>query len=110
MTMLDTADTRFPKAIELAALAGQWAKCHDKTGRKFYAVPSQRDPNVRYLVDATSCTCPDFKRRGQLCKHVEAVNIHCALVRAQQAQPKRRQLPASVVELASRHNAIFGED
>ena len=36
-----------------------------------------------------ACTCPDFQRRGQPCKHVEAVQIHCALIQAQ--QPKRRQ-------------------
>jgi predicted nucleic acid-binding Zn finger protein len=86
MTMIDT---RFPKAIEIAAAAGQWAKCHARDGKKLYAVPSSRDANVRHLVDGRACTCPDFQRRGQPCRHVEAVKIHCALVRAQ--QPKRRQ-------------------
>lgn len=92
MTMMDTNDSRFPKALEIAAQAGQWAKCRMVDGRKLYAIPSQRDPNVRYLTDATRCTCVDFKRHGEACKHVRAVQIHCALVRAEQRQPKRHRL------------------
>ena len=50
--------------------------------------PSQQDASVRYLADLNGCTCPDFQRRQQACKHVLAIRLHCALV---QVQAQRRQ-------------------
>jgi hypothetical protein len=42
MTMIDTADTRFSKAIALADQAGQWLKIRYRDGRKAYGIRSSR--------------------------------------------------------------------
>lgn len=91
MTMIDTADPRFAKAIEISAGAAGWLKCRLASGGKAFGVPSQTHDGVYHLVNSTSCTCFDFVRHGKPCKHVEAVLIHCALVRAQAAKPKPRR-------------------
>ena len=36
---IDTNDSRSRKALEIAAEAGQWAKCRARDGRKLYAAP-----------------------------------------------------------------------
>jgi predicted nucleic acid-binding Zn finger protein len=84
---IDTNDPRTLKALDIEATAGQWARCRTRDGRKFYAVPSQHDANVRYLVDLRTCTCPDFQRRGGPCKHILAVQLHVARVRASKPHP-----------------------
>ena len=81
---ISSNDPRSLKAVQIAAEAGQWAKCRTRDGRKLYAVPSQHNANVRYLTDTRSCTCPDFQCHQQACKHVLAVRLHVALVKAQQ--------------------------
>src|SRR2546430_482412 len=82
MTMIDTSDSRFGKAVAIADQAGQWLKCRAKDGRgKAYGVPSQRTPGRYYLTTQTSCTCEDAKRHASaICKHSLAVQIHCARV------------------------------
>ena len=101
---ISAEDPRTIKALEIAADAAHWIKCRTRDGRKLYAVPSQSKPGVYHLTDAQSCDCQDFKRHGlsgarlghagehRACKHVLAVRLHCELVRAQQAQLKRRHL------------------
>jgi hypothetical protein len=80
MTMIDTADSRFAKAVAIADQAGQWLKCRAADG-KAYGVPSQRTPGRYYLTTQASCTCEDQRRHpGQICKHRLAVQIHCARV------------------------------
>jgi predicted nucleic acid-binding Zn finger protein len=89
MTVLtiDTRDNRTAKALHIAANAGQWIRVRGKDGRPLaFGVPSQRNPNVYYLVTTRTCTCVDFKRRGQPCKHVAAVAIYVALKRAEQSR------------------------
>jgi hypothetical protein len=77
--MIDTSDSRFPKAVAIADQAGQWLKCRTSQGRKAYGVPSQRTAGRYYLVTQTSCTCEDAKRhQGSICKQALAVQIHCA--------------------------------
>ncbi|MBV9327251.1 MAG: SWIM zinc finger family protein [Chloroflexi bacterium] len=84
-------EPRSIKAVEIAADAGQWLKCHLADERKAYGIPSQRTPGQYHVADSQTCSCPDFQRRGLPCKHVLAVRLHCALVRAEQAQqPQRR--------------------
>jgi predicted nucleic acid-binding Zn finger protein len=86
MTMLtiDTEDSRTAKALQLAANAGQWIKVRDKDGRPLaFGVPSQHTPSQYYLVTTHRCECVDFKRRGQPCKHIAAVAIHVARVKAE---------------------------
>jgi hypothetical protein len=90
MTMVDIADSRFAKAVELAAGAGQWAKVRSKDGeRKAYGIPSSKGDGRYYLVTGTSCDC--FDARQHQCKHQLAVAIHCALVKAQQPKPKAKR-------------------
>jgi SWIM zinc finger len=90
MTMIDTGDSRFPKAVQIADQAGQWLKCRTPDGRKAYGVRSQRTPGRYYLVTQTSCTCQDASRHAaSICKHALAVQIHCARV------GRARPMPAS---------------
>jgi hypothetical protein len=78
MTTIDTADSRFAKAVVLADQAGQWLKCRTAAGRKAYGIRSSRDPNHVYFVTPTSCDC--FDAQHHVCKHSVAVQIHCARV------------------------------
>ena len=65
--MIDTADSRFAKAVAIADQAAGWAKCRAADGRKAYGVPSQSTPNRYHLTTQTSCTCEDAKRHpGQI--------------------------------------------
>ena len=79
-------DPRSIKAISIAAEAGQWAKCRTRDGSKRYGIPSQSVDGLYYLTDTRACTCPDAQRRGLPCKHVLAVRLHVAHVRAEQAR------------------------
>src|SRR5438128_629578 len=80
MTMIDTADSRFPKAVAIADQAGRWFRCQTAAGKR-YGIASSRDPNHYYLVSQTSCTCEDAKRHpSSVCKQALAVQIHCARV------------------------------
>jgi uncharacterized Zn finger protein len=88
---ISSEDPRSLKAVAIAAETGQWAKCRTRDGQKLYAVPSQQDASVRYLADTRSCTCPDFQRRQQACKHVLAIRLHCALVQVH-AQRRREEV------------------
>lgn len=45
---------------------------------KTYYIPSQSDPNKKYLVTHKrlwECDCPDFKERHLKCKHIQAVEL-----------------------------------
>jgi hypothetical protein len=119
--VISAEDPRSIKALEIAAGAGQWIKCRTRNGQKAYAVPSQSKPGVYHLVDASECDCQDFRRNGlngarigqtgghQHCKHILAVRLHCELVKAQQVQPKRRQLPTVLPPLTdAQATRIFG--
>ncbi len=68
---------RVARALDLEARAVDWAVHHSTDGRWLYVVPSQSRRGEVYLVDCTSCTCPDYTYRGTTCKHILAVNIHC---------------------------------
>ena len=41
-----------------------------------YQVQSACDPTRYYIVDGTSCSCPDRQQRGAPCKHVLAVWLY----------------------------------
>ena len=110
MTITITADEpRSIKAIQIAADAAQWLRCHTRDGRKAYGVPSQCQPGRYYLVDLERCDCPDFQRNGLSgsrighagvhapCKHILAVRLHCEQAKAQQARPARRARRATTV-------------
>ncbi len=58
-----------------------------RTGPWTYTVPSCTGAGfwaVNYRAE--SCDCPDFLRRGGVCKHVYAVGIHRAKRRGQSAR------------------------
>ena len=78
MTMIDTSDNRFPKAVAIADTAGQWAKCHTRDGQKRYGIPSSKGDGRFYLVTQTRCDYYDAQRH--ICKHSIAVQIHVARV------------------------------
>ena len=88
MTMIDTADSRFAKAVAIADQAGQWLKCRTHEGRKAYGIRSSRDPNHVYFVTQTSCDC--YAAQRHICKHIAAVLIHIARVAG-------KPMPASAV-------------
>jgi hypothetical protein len=62
MTMIDTADSRFPKAVAIADQAGQWLKCRAADGRKAYGVPSQRTPDRYYRRLTRASGAGNFRR------------------------------------------------
>lgn len=84
MITVPVTDKRGPKAVALAADAGQWLHCRTTDGRKAYGIRSSVDGNIVYLVTRTSCSCYDAQRHE--CKHILAVRLHCELV-AEQAAP-----------------------
>lgn len=78
-TVIDLSDARTRRAIVIAADAGQWARCTSRDGRALFGIPSSK-PNVRYLTDADSCSCPDQTFNPWTdCKHIVAVRIVQAL-------------------------------
>jgi hypothetical protein len=112
---ISAEDPRTIKAIQIAAGAGQWLKCHTTGGAKAYGVPSQGQSGRYYLVTLTSCTCLDAQRHpAEACKHQLAVRLHCELLKAeQQVRPTTRRhghlrlLPMPVVALAAKYDEIF---
>ena len=54
--------------------------------------PQPVSPGRFYLTSMHTCDCPDFTRRGKVCKHILAVRLHVALVRSQ--HPQAQQLTA----------------
>ena len=79
-TMIDLADARTRRAIPIAAEHRQWARVTNRhTGELLFGIPSST-PDLRYLVDTSSCTCPDHEFNPHLdCKHMLAVRIVEAL-------------------------------
>jgi hypothetical protein len=79
-----TTDPRTDRARFIASTASQWLKCHTVAGKR-YGIRSSTNPDRVYLVDTRTCDCPDAQRRGLPCKHVLAVRLHVARLRAEQA-------------------------
>lgn len=91
MVTIDSDEPRSIKAVEIAGSACQWLKLRSVDGRKAYGIPSQRHAGVYHLTDCQTCTCYDYRRRQQPCKHVLAVRLHCALVSAHPPRSVRRK-------------------
>jgi hypothetical protein len=91
-------DPRTVHALEIAADAGQFARCRTPSGELVWAIPSQSRAGVRYLVSEHSCQCQDFRRNGLrpgrigfygshfTCKHVRALQILLSAWTAQQTE------------------------
>src|SRR5258708_3305050 len=130
MTITISADDpRSIKAIEIAAGASQRLKVRSTDGELAFGIPTQCGAKAGryYLVTAHTCDCEDFKRNGLsrprfgeegyhgLCKHIRAVRLYMELVKASEAQPRRRRhltlvpTPASVAANAARYDEIFGK-
>ncbi len=48
-----------------------------------WLVGSASDPDAAYQVDQCGCSCPDFQKRGGLCKHRAAVALFQQAERAE---------------------------
>lgn len=85
--MLDTADTRFGKAIALADRSGEWIPLRSNGRCMAVAIPSSQ-PNRYYRVTRRGCECQDWLRhQPRPCKHLAALEI--AIVRRQPELPAR---------------------
>lgn len=90
---VSTEDRRSIKALAVLATADRWQRGHLKAdGRPFYAVPSQSQDGLYYLVDTRQCTCPDHSIRGVVCCHVIAVRLRVAMLAG---KPRRVPLLSS---------------
>jgi hypothetical protein len=69
---------------------------------RFYAIPSESEAGLYHLTDTRECSCRDFRRRRQPCKHVLARRLRAAVLEA--PRPRRAADPARVAE----DDAIFG--
>jgi hypothetical protein len=84
---LTSSELRHSKAILIAADAGQWLR-PDRLidGRRAVGIPSQTKRGLYHWTDGVTCSCYDFRRRQQACKHVIAHRLD-AIARPQQPQP-----------------------
>jgi hypothetical protein len=84
---LTSSELRHSKAILLAADVGQWLR-PDRLidGRRAVGIPSQTKRGLFHWTDGVTCSCYDFRRRQQACKHVVAYRLD-AIARPQQPQP-----------------------
>ena len=108
---VSTADPRSLKALALLEGADRWQKGHTRDGRSFYAVPSQSG-DVLHMADTRACTCRDYERRQQACKHVLAVRLHVARLQAQQPRRRgtRQHTPTEIAEGSAKYAAMFSEE
>jgi hypothetical protein len=105
---ITAADPRSIAALALTVRAGGWARCHLRDGSKFYGVPSRTRPGLVHLTDTQSCSCPDFKYRGQACAHILAVRLHCEQVKAKAALEAGRRGRHSPEQVAA-GSALYAE-
>jgi hypothetical protein len=76
---IDTEDPRSLRALQICAAADRWIEVSQPGGWIIYLIPSASQPTRRYAVTAAYCTCEDFKRRHDACKHMQALILHLAL-------------------------------
>jgi hypothetical protein len=86
--------TRAERALELYSARGRDI---ERIAPNLYLVPSCSGEGV-YRVDyaAESCSCPDYKIRGEVCKHILAVGV----LRAKRRGATLRSLGALEDQLA----------
>lgn len=76
--LLDLADARAVRALDVLATADRWIRAHRTSdGHPFFVIPSATSSAV-YWADQTACTCPDATRRDVTCKHTLAVRLWAA--------------------------------
>jgi hypothetical protein len=61
-------NSRYGRGLILAITTPKSLKVKEK---EIYYVESERNPRIRYRVNFEdgTCTCSDFKNRGETCKH-----------------------------------------
>lgn len=99
---LTSRDLRHQRAVLLAADSGQWLR-PDRliAGHRAVGIPSQRVRGLYHWTDGTSCSCQDFQRRQQACKHVLAYRLD-AIAHRPQPQPASDTLDGLNAMLAHR--------
>lgn len=85
---VSTADKRDGKALALFAKWDTWQQGHTKDGRSFWAIPGSQ-PNLFHMADCKECSCPDFQRYRNICKHVRACRLWMAAFRTGAVSLKR---------------------
>ncbi len=109
-TTVCPTDVRAVKALEIAATADRWLRVRVSDGQIAYAIPSQFKPGLGYVVDVDGCTCPDFERRQEACKHIQAVRLHCE--RLSQPAPRvapqpREYTPEELAEASAVYDRLY---
>lgn len=123
--VIDPADPRTVRALDVLATSDRWVKGHRKSdGRPFFVIPSSSGAGV-YWTDCRQCTCPDAQRHPDvLCKHSVATRLWLARQRVQSVRrphvarstPRTAHaaapitLSAHTLAGAARYTEIFGED
>ena len=71
-------NNRYGRGLILAITTPKSLKVKDK---EIYYVQSERDPKVKYRVNFEhgTCTCSDFKHRGETCKHFYKIVMEKAI-------------------------------
>lgn len=85
---VSSTDKRDGKALALFARCAEWQQGHTKDGRPFFAIPGS-DEHLFHMTDSRECSCADFQRARNLCKHVRAVKLWMAAYRTGAVSPKR---------------------
>jgi hypothetical protein len=87
---LTSSEQRHSKAILIAADSGQWLR-PDRLidGHRAVGIPSQTKRGLYHWTDGVTCSCYDFRRRQQACKHVIAYKLD------RLARPQSEPQPAS---------------
>ena len=108
---VSTSDPRSLKALAILETADRWQKGRTKDGRAFYAVPSQSG-DVLHMADCRACTCRDYQRRQDACKHVLAVRLHVARLKVRADRPRRasRHTAEAVAAGSATYIDLFGQD
>ena len=71
-------NSRYGRGLILAITTSKSLKVKDK---EIYYVQSERDSKVRYRVNFEdgTCSCSDFKHRGETCKHFYKIVMEKAI-------------------------------
>jgi hypothetical protein len=75
---MDMTNSRYGRGLILAITTPRSLKVKDK---EIYYVQSERDPKVKYRVnfESATCSCSDFKHRGETCKHFYKIVMEKAI-------------------------------
>lgn len=79
-------EARFDRALDLVQNNATWRRvCRADGTVVAYAIPSGDRVGVWYETTPSSCTCPDRKYRGKVCKHMTAAQMYVEMKRAEAA-------------------------